>query len=393
MKALKANATILDLRHLTEETLQAYGECKLNAVFALTNPQAQALLTRYGVKLNVVQSINCEDDVEVNTINGKATLDGKTSVSEKKRAMVINGKLYVKPEGVKALEQYCGIVINGKLYCPESLASAVIGKCIVNGKICAYPDDAVILNSTTRLDRGFLFRAQPKLYWAEKMFIAVDPKLNAEALAAKGAKFAAPKAILTESNAETLAPLFTDDTELVVLPEDVAVIEDDIELKASARRRYGKRLYVMGDVTVDEDAGDTLENIEYLHVNGSVLLPEKLEEQFDRIPDVEYEELRLLSGHAIVGKPMLRLGKEMLDLYPDGVTCADCAMVMLDAALEPDTIAKKFIFDGCAMVKCTALQENAVNAVSKDVARVQVADKEEEKDEKDVKLNGIQLTL
>lgn len=40
---------------------------------------------------------------------------------------------------------------------------------------------------------------------------------------------------------------------------------------------------------------------------------------------------------------MLWLGKEMLDLYPDGVTCVDCAMVKLDKALEPDTIAKKFV--------------------------------------------------
>ena len=126
----------------------------MEAVFALMNPHAQALLNQYGVKLDVVQSINGEDDVDVSTINGKATLDG-TSIPDKKRAMVVNGKLYMKPDGVKALEQYCGIVVNGKLYCPESLVSAVTAKCTVNGKVCIYPDDAVILNSTTKLDKTF----------------------------------------------------------------------------------------------------------------------------------------------------------------------------------------------------------------------------------------------
>lgn len=393
MKKLNVDAVVLDLRHLTEETLAAYDQCEMDAVFALTNPQVQVLLSQYGVKLNVVQSIHCEEDVETTTINGKATLDG-TSIPEKKRVMVVNGKLSVKPDGVKALEQYCGIVVNGKLYCPESLASVVTAKCTVNGKLCLYPDDAVILNSTTRLDKVFLLRAQPKLYWAEKLFIAVDPKLDAEALAAKGARFSSQKAILTERNAEILAPLFTEETELVILPEGTAVLEDDLELSAGTLRRYGTRLYVAGDVTVPEGAEELLGRMEYLHVAGDVLLPAALEEAFCAIPELEYQKLKLLKGHAIVGAPKLRLNREMLQLYPEGIVCVGCAMVTLDAALEPDTIAKKLTFEDCAMVKCTALQENAVNAVSKDVAQICVPeDAEKRRDDGTVKLNGIQLTL
>ena len=393
MKKLNVDAVVLDLRHLTEETLAAYDQCEMDAVFALTNPQVQVLLSQYGVKLNVVQSIHCEEDAETTTINGKATLDG-TSIPEKKRVMVVNGKLSVKPDGVKALEQYCGIVVNGKLYCPESLASVVTAKCTVNGKLCLYPDDAVILNSTTRLDKVFLLRAQPKLYWAEKLFIAVDPKLDAEALAAKGARFSSQKAILTERNAEILAPLFTEETELVILPEGTAVLEDDLELSAGTLRRYGTRLYVAGDVTVPEGAEELLGRMEYLHVAGDVLLPAALEEAFCAIPELEYQKLKLLKGHAIVGTPKLRLNREMLQLYPEGIVCVGCAMVTLDAALEPDTIAKKLTFEGCAMVKCTALQENAVNAVSKDVVQICVPEEAEKKqDDGTVKLSGIQMTL
>lgn len=392
MKKLKVDAVVLDLRHLTEETLAAYDKCEMEAVFALMNPHAQALLNQYGVKLDVVQSINGEDDVDVSTINGKATLDG-TSIPDKKRAMVVNGKLYMKPDGVKALEQYCGIVVNGKLYCPESLVSAVTAKCTVNGKVCIYPDDAVILNSTTKLDKTFLLRAQAKLYWAERMFVAVDPKLDAEALAAKGARFAAPKAILTESNAKVLAPLFADDTELMILPDGTAVLEDDLELSAGTLRRYGTRLYVAGDVTVPEGAEELLGRMEYLHVAGDVLLPAALEEAFYGIPDLEYGSLRVLLGHAIVGSPRLKLGKAMLDLYPQGVTCVDCAMVGLEETLEPDVIAKKLRFDGCAMVRCTEVQENAVLAVSKDVAKVQARDPRPEDEQETVRMNGVCLCL
>ena len=396
MKNLKTDALILDLRHLTEETLAAYDKCELKTIIALTNSRTQTLMTQHGVEMDAVMSVVCEDDVEVSTLNGKITLDG-TMTSGKKKAMVVNGKLYLKPDAGKVIDQYVVLAVNGKLYCPASLASRVAGKCIVNGKLCTYPDEAVVLNATVRLDKGFQFRAQERLYWAEKLFIAVDPKLDAAALAAKGARFASQKAILTEGNAEAMAPLFTEDTELVILPEGTAVVEDDLEMSASALRRYGSRLYVMGDVIVPENAGDVLKKLEFLHAEGSVILPAALEEAFGEIDELEYKELRLLHGPAIIGKPMLRLGKEMLELYPEGITCMDCAMVQLDAALEPDTIAKKLVFDGCAMVQCTALQQNAVTAVSKDVAQISVTDQDTQEAEKneraDVKLDALILTL
>lgn len=394
MKDLSVNAVVLDLRKLSQETLDAYEKCSMNAAVALITPRVQGLLAEKGVRLNVTSCINEENlSVKVNTLNGKVTLDD-TGVPEGKvvLVLVVNGILTLKPETAAALEHYEKIMVNGKLYCPASLASAALSKCSVNGEVSIYPDEAVVLNGVVKLDRSFLFRAQPKLYWTDWMFVAVDPKLDAEALAAKGARLAAPKAILTESNAETIAPLFTEETELVILPDGTAFLDDDLELSASALRRNGDRLYVMGDVTIPEKAGELLEKIEYLHAEGTIFLPDTLEEAVDVIPELEYQELRVLHGHTLIGKPMLWLGKEMLDLYPDGVTCVDCAMVKLDKALEPDTIAKKFVFDGCAMVFCTELQQNAVSAVSKNVAQIQTGLAKEENDDT-VRLDGIQLTL
>ena len=80
----------------------------------------------------------------------------------------------------------------------------------------------VLSGRSVKLDRAFLLRAQERLYWNERLFVAVDLKLDAAALAAKGCRFAAPKAVLAESLAETLAPLFTEDTELVILLDGTA---------------------------------------------------------------------------------------------------------------------------------------------------------------------------
>ena len=179
----------------------------------------------------------------------------------------------------------------------------------------------------------------------------------------------------------------------LVVTDGTAVLEDDLELSAGTLRRYGTRLYVAGDVTVPEEAEELLGRMEYLHVAGDVLLPAALEEAFYGIPDLEYGSLRVLLGHAIVGSPRLKLGKAMLDLYPQGVTCVDCAMVELEETLEPDVIAKKLRFDSCALVRCTEAQENAVLAVSKDVAKVQVRDLRPEDEQETVRMNGVCLCL
>lgn len=393
MKQLKVDAVILDLREMSEETLNAYDSCTMEAVVALTNRRAQTLLARKGVQLEAVQSINSEEELEANLINGKATLDGKNA-PVKKQVLMVNGKLYLKPEAAASLNSYERIIVNGKLYCPASMAGLALAKCTVNGKTCIYPDDAILLNGITKLDRSFLLRAQPRLYWAERVFVATDPKLDAAALAATGAHFAGQKAILTERNAAVLVPLFSDDTELVVLPDGTTVLDDDLELNTAALRRCGTRLYVMGDMTVAEGTEEGLKKLEYLHVDGDVVLPAALEETFCAIPELEYRELKLLKGHAIVGAPKLRLGRELLELYPEGITCVDCAAVRLDEDLEPDTIIRNVCFDGCAMVCCTAQQENAVHAVSRDVARVQTGDdKEETADPDTVQMNGVRISL
>lgn len=127
MKKLNVDAAVLDLRQLSEETLDAYESCTLDTVVALTNRRAQNLLARKGVRLDAALTINSEEELEVNVINGKVTLDGN-GIPEKKQVLVVNGKLFLKPEAAAVLDNYESIVVNGKIYCPASLSSRVLAR-------------------------------------------------------------------------------------------------------------------------------------------------------------------------------------------------------------------------------------------------------------------------
>lgn len=395
MKKLKVDAALLDLRRVQPAALEGYDAIEMNAAMVLTSPRSQALLQQYPVRLDSALVQNCEEDVAFNIINGKLTLNGCNDPAGR-QILMVNGKLTIAPDAGDVLRRYVRIIVNGKVSCPRSLVPVVGSQCMVNGKVNSYPDNAVVLGgSTAKLNKNFLLRAEGRLYWHERGFVAVDPKLDPAALAAKGARFTAPWAILAESLTEGLAPLFTEDTELIVVPDGTTVVEEDLELTALAQRRCGSRLYVMGDVVIPEDRPADLSALEYLKVEGSVLLPASQEEALCAIPELEYKQLRVMNGHLLAGRPLVRVTPEMLELYPEGISCADCASVSLDAALEPDTIAKKLCFDGCAQVCCTKLQQNAVSAVCHDVAQVVLTDADADLAEEGETtcLSGAQLAL
>lgn len=397
-KNLNADALVLDLRHLTEETLSSYENITLNATVTLTNPAAQALLSRYNVKLDTMASCNVPDEVRASVVNGKTTLTAADK-PEKRQVLVVNGKVTLTPDAADTLRQYEAIVLNGKACCPQSLASLFHEVATINGKLVTYPDEAVVLSGrSVKLDRTFLLRAKNCLYWTERMFVAVDPKLDAAALAAKGCRFTAPKALLSESLAEPLAQLFSDDTELVILPDGTAVVDDDLDLTAASSRSYGSRLYVLGDVTFSDDCADALRKLEFFHVSGTVTLPAALEEAFYAIPDAAFDDLRILSGHLLHGLPLLKLTNDFLTDHPEGIACIDCACVTLDEALLPDDIAKRCQFDGCALIRCSERQQNAVASVSRNVAQIMTTGQKDGPlnglfDANTTSLNALQLTL
>ena len=383
-KKLKVNAAICDLRKMQEETLTAYESITIDSALVVTNPRARALLSRYPVTLNCAQSLDLEEDVALNIINGATQLSGRNTPNGK-QYLVINGTMTVTPDAGDALRQYMGFTINGSVFCPGSLGTVLASRATINGKMYTYPEEAVVLKSNTVLDHSFLYRAQNRLYWAARRFIAVDPQLDGEALAETGARFSSREAILTESLARELAPLFDESTELTILPDDTAVIRDDLELTAAALSRYGSSLYVEGDLIVDEECGDLLSDIEFLRVSGDIYLPADLEEEFYSISDAEYSDLVLLEGHRISCKSRVTVDRALLEFYPEGICLFGCALVELDPELEAADILDRLTFTNCARVRCTAAQRSAVCA-SGEVASIDCTDGSEENEDPDTQV-------
>ena len=392
-KNLKVEAAVLDLRHLTEETLAGYGQIKMEAALVLTGPDTEPLLANHAVELEAALTQRCDDETTVNVVNGKMTLNA-AGKPEGKAVLIVNGKLDIAADAADTLRAYEKIIVNGKALCPESLAGLVARVCAINGKLSVYPDEAVVLKGTVRLDRLFLLRAQKRLYWTDQRFVAMDPRLDAAALAAKGVHFAAPRVLLAESFAETLLPLFNEDAEVTILPEGTTLVDDDLELTSRGIRRYGTRIHVLGDVTVAAEAAEALAELEYLHASGDVLLPAALEDAFYGIPDTGYQELRVLRGKLLEGCVNAKINAKALALDADGISCVDCATVTLDPALTPEEILTKLHLSSCAVVRCTAAQEAAVMAVSTDAGCIRVTDAPKtEPDEETVFRSGTQLTL
>ena len=281
-KNLNVDAMILDLRNVQEDFLDRYEQIKLDCMIALTSPRVQALLSQHNISLDSMLCKNVPEEVSVGVVNGKVTLSSASQTAAG-QVLVVNGKLMITPDAAEVLQKYACILVNGMIYCPQCLSAVVSARCILNGKLAVYPDDAVLLpGSSIKLDNTFLLRTQSRLYWNEHRFLAVDPRLDTAALAAKGCSFSAPKAILCASLAPVLAPLFPDSTELIIVPDGTAVV-DITKLET----KDGTRLYVLGDAVIPAESADLLAQIEFLHVIGEVELPDALEAAFFAIPELE----------------------------------------------------------------------------------------------------------
>ena len=65
MKNLKVEAAVLDLRHLSEETLASYEKIEMEAALVLTGPDTEALLAKHSVELSAAMTQRCDADGNV----------------------------------------------------------------------------------------------------------------------------------------------------------------------------------------------------------------------------------------------------------------------------------------------------------------------------------------
>ena len=369
-KKLMINCANCDARNILEENYAHYEQITINCAMVLTNPNAKAVMNKLPLVLNCANVLEIEGDVDLRTVNGSSEIKQSDAVPGSKYYMMVNGSLTIGPNTQAQLAQCVGMSINGSLTCPESIYASLSGV-TVNGSTTSYPDGAILLKRSAVIDKLFALRAKSSLYWSSRRMIMVDPQLDAEKLRSKGVTFSTKEVIISQSKVEPLIDLIDENAEIIIVPDGTAVVLDDITLNEDALRRYGKQLYVIGDVTVGEDA-DALDEIKYLNIRGDVKVPQAHKEKLLRVlTEISGEvEIAKPKGAVLEDKPYLKITKWMLEQQPLGLYVSDCAIVKIADDIPKELILHRLHIEDCAMVKCSEELEDAVTMVCADVAKI-----------------------
>ena len=369
-KKLTINCANCDARNIQEENYAHYEQITINCAMVLASPNAKAVLNRLPFTLNCATVLEVEGDVDIRTINGSSEIRHGDLVPARKYYMMVNGALTIGSDTQEQMAQCVGMTINGSLTCPESIY-ATLPRVNVNGVTICYPDGAIVLKRNAVIDKLFALRAKNSLYWSNRRMIMVDPALDAEKLKSKGATFSTKEAIIAESKVEALIDLIDEQAEIIIVPDGTAVVLDDITLDESTLRRYGQKLYVIGDITVPVEA-DILDELTYLNVRGDARVSqarkEKLLDVLNEISgDVEILKPR---GATLEDMPSVKITRWMLEQQPMGIDVLDCAVVQIADDIPKELIVQRLRIEDCAVVKCSRDLEDAVTMVCTDVARI-----------------------
>ncbi len=372
-KQLKINCALCDARNVSEETLAAYEKITVNSASVLVSPRSQALLAKYRVALNTAEVTVVPEDVEAQIVNGIESIRRDGPIPKAKRFLLVNGSLEIEAGTEEILEQYVGGTVNGSIRCPESMAG-YLGRFQINGSTTCYPDGAIVLKRSAVIDRTFALRAKNALYWSAKRMIFVDPKLDPAVLAAKGARFQTGEALVAEGLLEALLPLIDERTELVPVPDGTKVALDDLALDEVTEKRYGTRLYILGDAVVKPEGEAFLRNADYLHIRGDVQVPPELRELLLEKAEID-GDVKLLRpkkdrGRIIEDTSNVRITQWLLENCPNGLRVMDCVKVLIDPDVDKKLILERLRIEDCATVQCAPEQEDAVTAVCEDVAQI-----------------------
>ncbi len=392
-KTLKVNAAVCDVRNITEELLSACEEVKINAAGIITSPAAQALLSRYGARLNCANTVILEENARFSTVNGPLSITAGQAVPEEKLFLVANGPVDIEAGCEAVLKGYAGMIINGPVTCPASIAG-LLRAFSINGPVQVYPDGAIVLKKSAVLDRFFHLRTrQDAVYYAASRIVALSPDIDFGRLAEKNVRFVTRKLLVSESLAEAAVPLFDEKTDIVILPDGCAYVDDDAELNGALLKRYGGKLYINGRLTIGPDAAAVLDQVSCLQINGNLRVCRSLKDRVLEM-DLTYDRLHVVGGVLICDRPALEVTASLLSDAEDGVSILDCANVTIAEDVTPELLKEQLVSITDSIVFCAnGEQMSVIQALARDCSVSCLTDADEDgedapEDEDTVKINA-----
>lgn len=380
-KVLKVTCGVCDARNVQESVLSAYDAVSITCDLLLAGPEARELLAKHAVSVVADKVLDLKEDIQFSTVNGTSEIHPGQALPEGKRFLTINGSLRIAPGSGEVLKSYLGIQVNGTVTCPESLVP-LLSNGSVNGTIISYPDGCSLLKNTTILDHTFHLRAkQDGHYCAPRRIVALAPDIDFGKLAAKNVRFTTPRLLVAESLAEAAVPLFDDRADITVLPDGCAYVGDDAVLSETLLKKWGGKLYVNGDLTVNQESEPCLSQISFLHVNGDVCVVKPMMEAFQTV-DAMYDSLYAVGGTLLQGRASVLVTRELLEAAADGLSMCGCANVVFREDASPDLIRERVVsIRGCASIICNQAQQAVLEPLAEEAAYIGRAPQERSEEE------------
>lgn len=376
-KKLILNCDVCDTRNIKEEDYSQYESILLNTDIMIVSAESKSILSRLPLVNNTdtVLELPAGEKVNVKSVNGTYEITGTTAVVDN-TMLTVNGALTINPGTEEVLKHYMRITVNGSVRYPESMEPH-LGNLTVNGASSAYPDGCIILKNSFEIDKYFPVRAKEGCrYFAASKVILTDKEVDVKKLTDKNIQFVTKRLIVTESKLEECIPLFDERVEFVVIPDDMAFINDDVKLDEAVVNKYGTRLYIYGDLDITDESIPVLGKIEKLVVKGKVSLLSRNLEAFKAV-DAEYDELNVQKGRSFMNCVNVTVDNSILEHSPEGIQIKNVATVEIAEDIAVESILDKLQIENCANVRCTDEQKSAVQAISKNVANVGSADSED----------------
>lgn len=356
-KILKVNTSMLDMISTKAEAIEAYDQIKINCSMCLTTEKSRQLLSQGKININCSNMIGVSsEEVKIMNINGFKEISADFVPPKEPTVLIVNGALVIDDGEKKNLDQYENVIVNGVVLHPMSFDTSNFN---VNGALIPYPDGAILIFQSLQLTNSFINSAvQGATYFVQGIpedignlgdigsgdfsetlknngIQALEP-LDLELLKKKDLHFYTSWITTIEENAEQLMKRVEGFIGNTVVPAGYKIMKGG-RLDSLAIRRFGKKIYVDGNLEITAEDAGALAAVEALQVAGTVTISDDLADAFFEKTS-NYGDVRVYKGEweEIFSSDYI-LNNELLESMENGVTfnCIDAEVEILpEVSLE-----------------------------------------------------------